>query len=103
MDVGFASEPLAKRKTAGAGRLWDGMLRIRTMLADQVLGRLAILALTLLVVLALKVGGKRVRRVLLDMRGRNSRCAGGRCGSYESQADRRRGAVEQRVRRRYFT
>lgn len=60
MDVGFASEPLAKRKTAGAGRLWDGMLRIRTMLADQVLGRLAILALVLLVVLALKMGEKRL-------------------------------------------
>lgn len=54
MDVGFAGGPLAKRVMTGAGRLRDGILRMRTMLADQVLGRLAMLALTFLVILALK-------------------------------------------------
>lgn len=54
MDVGFAGGPLAKRVMTSAGRLRDGILRMRTMLADQVLGRLAMLALTFLVILALK-------------------------------------------------
>ena len=57
MDVGFAGGPLAKRKKAGTGRLRGGMLGMKTMLADRVLERLAMLALTLLVVLALKGDG----------------------------------------------
>lgn len=60
VNVKSAGGALAKRAMTDAGRLRGGMLGMRTMLADQVLGRLAMLALVLLVVLALKMGEKRL-------------------------------------------
>lgn len=63
VNVKSAGGPLAWRVMTGAGRLRDGMLGMRTMLADQILGRLAMLALVLLVVLALKMGEKRLRGI----------------------------------------
>lgn len=60
VNVKSAGGPLAKRKKTGPGRLRGGMLGMKTMLKDQVLGRLAMLALTLLVILALKMGEKRL-------------------------------------------
>lgn len=100
--MGFASGPLAKRKTAGTGRLRDGMLGMKAMLIDQVLGRLAMLAIVLLVVLALKAGERRIRRVLIGMQ-RNERVTGGRCDSYGRQACRMIGTVARQPLQRYFT
>lgn len=50
----FTNGPPAKLEATGLGRLRGGILALKAMLADQVLGRLAMLALTLLVVLVLK-------------------------------------------------